>query len=155
MTSLADSVKDKPADERAAARFVTDSTGRTLFYPNGLKRRGYVVTDAERERALHAAAKRLAELRGYAAAALVTCLIPCLYWLIRSHPLGTVGVLLPAFVTFGALVDRLIQRTVLGGLLDGLEPSEAQEDNPLGRFGWINAWPVAMVPVVVWLMLHS
>ncbi|HMK80694.1 MAG TPA: hypothetical protein VK438_13645 [Xanthobacteraceae bacterium] len=143
-----------------ATRWLTDAAGRTVFYPDGSARNGYVVTDAAREQALRAASQRHDAIRrrsigpfGVAAAAVAAA---TLSFLLGSHPIlswvAFLAVFVASFVLFG-LIQRLIQRVVFGSLLAGLEAAPAADKFPHVSFRGASL-VLALLCAAIWFVLY-
>jgi hypothetical protein len=109
----------------AAPRFVTDESGRVLFYPIGASYGGYVVPDAECERVLREAADRyhgFAQCFGILSVPFLG--LPALigfYSLVDDH-LIVANDLLVAVILVVVAISWVVRRAMIGRLTGTLEP---------------------------------
>jgi outer membrane protein assembly factor BamE (lipoprotein component of BamABCDE complex) len=145
----ADGAKDN------AARFVKDQDGRTVFFPNGPARTGYVVPDAASEQALRDAARRSAKLRKWGVPAARILMLPFVagaYALAGSHLFLGLG-LLAVGIIFAVLPEAIVYRLWMGRLVKGLEPVDKQVGAGK-RVPYRAIATIAGASGVIWLILE-
>jgi hypothetical protein len=138
-------------------RWITDADGRALYYPYGPRRAGYLLTDAAREPALRAADARYQgigkRIKPYSYI-LVLPLIYTFYYLFGTHPILAFASF-PAFLAAAALIDRVLFRSIVGNLIEGLPQVAPLKPLPAPVRSLRNAAAFLLVFAgAVWLVLY-
>lgn len=137
-------------------RFVKDQDGRTVFFPNGPGRTGYVVPDAASEQVLRDAAQRSAKLRKKwavpAARLLMLPFVAGAYALAGSHLFLGLGILAVGIVC-AVLPEAIVYRLWMGRFLRGLEPV-GKEVSTGNRVLYRALATIAGASGVIWLILQ-
>src|SRR5689334_11760866 len=114
----------EPSDQiPSIKKWVTDASGRTVYYPYGPAWNGYVVTDPAREQALRTADERFAELgkrlRPFWCVLLALLIYACNYYAYRRPVVmfAIIGSTLPVLALLGWLLHRLMTANHLIGLV--------------------------------------
>ena len=137
------------------ARFVKDQDGRTVFFPNGPGRTGYIVPDAASEQVLRDAAQRSAKLRKWSVPAARLLMLPFVagaYALFGSHLFLGLG-LLAVGIVCAVLPEAIVYRLWMGRFLKGLDPVD-NEARTGQRVPYRALAMIAGASGVIWLILQ-
>jgi hypothetical protein len=108
---------DEPDSTDEDDRWAKDADGRTVFYPRGLSRDGYLIVDPDREQAVRAADQRYAWLTGVGTVLSFVFLFACVcafLYLRKDHFAFALG---PAAIVALRLSARLTQWMLFAELL--------------------------------------
>jgi hypothetical protein len=115
----------------ASKRWFVDSTGRTVYYPYGRGRSGYIINDPVRESALRDADRKFDEASKPFAPFAALLAVPALFALYNyagSHPVLVFSILPATLMMFTGL-DWLLRRPKLAPLLAELSRAPAADLN--------------------------
>jgi hypothetical protein len=138
-----------------APMFVRDQNGRTLFYVSGSRFRGYVVPDAQRERALRNAIERFKKLETSLASFVVPLILLSIPMLDSRYNSFALTVLTITLVV--AAIGRALQRRwCYGDLVAGLDRVEPL-DMAGRRLGiaFFSLIATAYFSYVIWRILQA
>jgi hypothetical protein len=153
--SNAEPVEAADGAKGEVARFVKDKDGRTVFFPNGPARTGYVVPDAASEQALRDAAQRSAKLTKWGVVAVPFLMLPFVagfYALAGSHLFDAFGLLLIGMFC-AVLPGAVVYRLSIGRLVKGLEPV-GKEARTAKRLLYRAIATIAAVSGAIWFILQ-
>lgn len=112
--------------------FITDESGRRLFYPFGLSWSGYVVPDAARERMLRSIVERFRNATRRVQLWPALIIVPCYgaaSVLLETHPFWFLAALVVP-VLIAVIVPQALLNYQIRGAVDGLQQARRRDNRP-------------------------
>jgi len=157
MSSTALGSLEDRAEAALVKRWATDAAGRTVYYPYGPGRRGYLVADAAHQQALRASVARYDDIwnRIKPYAYMVGAPLGyAFYYFVGTHPVVAFA-LVPAFIAAAVLFDLVLRRAIVGNLLHGLPRVAPTETLPAPLRSLRHAALFFLLFAdAIWLVLH-
>lgn len=147
---------NEQSNAEVSKRWIVDSEGRSVYFPYGKARSGYIVTDPAREGALRDADRRFEEISKQIAPYGALLLLPVtfgFYYFSASYP-RLAYLLFPAAFALFAVAIWLLRRPKLASLLAGLPtapPADVAAQKVLRLSGYLLLGLITLIVLVVYL----